>query len=482
MRRAIKFALVAGAGLALAGCAAMPRYERPEVELPETWRSEAIEESVLADRPWGEIFQSPELDALVREALTNNRDLRIAAERIEVARARYGIERSFLYPNVYADGSVARQRQPGFDPNENTTSTVGSAGVAVPSWEIDLWGRVRAATESARRQLLSAEETRNALRVSLIAEVTSLYLALLDLDAQLEVAARTVETRGESLRVVALRFEGGVIGASDLRQAESNLAAAELTVASIKRRRSQTENALSLVLGRNPGPIARGRLGELGDEPLLPAGLPSELLERRPDVRAAEQALIAAEADIQVARKEFFPRISLTGFLGFISPALEDLFKSDRYAWSGSGAISAPIFTAGRLRGNLEAARAQQRIAVEQYKQALQNAFREVEDALVAYERLREERAALKRIVDANRERLRLDEMRYRAGVSIYLEVLLAQQALFDAELQLSQTTRAVYESVVQLYAALGGGWNPETAEGEGAVASGGTAAETAAP
>lgn len=447
--------------LALAGCGLTP-YERPGVEVPQAWRGEAQTDRSLVERPWGELFADPELTALIETALAGNRDLRIAAERIELARARYGIERSYLFPSVVGDAAYTRQRQPAAGLDENVTSSVTSVGLAVPTWEIDLWGRVRAATQVAYRDLLASTENRRAFEVSLIAEVSNAYLALLELDAQIETALNTVKTRSESLRVVRSRFEGGVVSGADLAQAESNLATAERTVVLLQGQRMRAENGLSVLLGRNPGPIARARkLGDYPATPTLPAGIPAQLLERRPDILAAEQQLIGAQANIDAARKAYFPAISLTGFLGFASPELDALLEGDRYAWSVTPAITAPIFTAGRLRSNVEAAQAQQRIALEQYLGSVQNAFREVDDALSLYEQSRKEREALERVVKANRERLRLADLRYRGGVTIYLEVLLAEQDLFDSELQLVQVTRNVYSSVVQLYAALGGGWQP---------------------
>ena len=444
----------------LAGCST-PTASTITVDVPAQWRTPADGANTLADRPWGEFFRSPELDALIREALANNSDLRIAAERVELARAQYGFERSALFPTVVGDAGYTRGRQPSVGPS-NVIVESSSLGLAVASWAIDLWGRVRSATEAARRQILSSEETRRALYVSLIGEVARSYLTLLDLDNQLEVSRQTLATRGESLRVVKAKYEGGITSASDLRQAESNYAGAEAAIAALERSRAQAENAVSVLVGRNPGPVARKPApGAIAIPPQLPAGMPSALLQRRPDVLAAEQQVLSADASVEAARKAYFPVISLTGFLGFASPALKDLFDDGRSAWSVSPAITLPIFTAGRLGANVEAAQAQQRIALETYRATVRNAFREVDDALVAYQRYLEQRDALDRVVKANRERARLADLRYRNGVTIYVEVLLAQQQAFESELQLSQANRGVYESVVNLYTALGGGWEP---------------------
>jgi multidrug efflux system outer membrane protein len=288
------------------------------------------------------------------------------------------------------------------------------------------------------------------------------YLDLLVADSQLDIAVRTAATRRESLRLVKLRFDNGVVSAVDLHQAESLLAGAESTIADLERRRSQSENAMAVLVGRNPGPVARQlRLSDYALPPQLPAGLPSQLLERRPDVRGAEQVLAGTEANVDAARKAYLPVVSLTGFLGFLSPEAGTLFDANRQAWSVNPALTLPIFTAGRLGANVAAAQAQQRIAAEQYRQAIQNALREVEDALVSYQRLREQRDSVERVAAADRERLRLTRLRYEGGVSSYFEVLDAERQAFNSELTLVQTTRDAYASIVQLYRALGGGWEP---------------------
>lgn len=456
----------------LAGCAAPPPTDLVAVvDVPPQWRSPAVSEAALNDRPWGELFRSPELDALIEQALAANSDLLIALERVEQARAQYSIARSYLWPTVGAQLDYAKARQPAAIGSSNVTVESSRLGLFVPTWEIDLWGRLRAASEAQRRTLLAAEQTQHAITASLIGAVARSYLRLLDLDNQAMVAQRQVEARRESLRVVRARHGAGVVAGSDLRTAESNLAQAQAALAEIERQRTTAENALSLLLGRNPGPVQRGGAAPtMQQPPLLPAGLPSQLLARRPDVLAAEQAVRASEADVEAARRAYFPTISLTAFLGFASPALSALFDSGRDAWSVAPSITAPIFTAGRLTANVEAAQAQQRIAVEQYRQTVRAAFKEVDDALVAYRRNVEQRDALQQAVTANRERARLADLRYRSGVTIYLEVLIAQQDVFESELRLSQSARDVYEAVVDLYVALGGGWQPPAADAVGAL------------
>jgi multidrug efflux system outer membrane protein len=448
--------------LLLAGCAT-PEFQRPAVELPTTWRTVSTATESLADRPWGELFRTAELQALINTALTENSDLRIAASRVELLRAQYGIQRSNSFPSLAGDASYNRARQPtAASAVENRSSEVYSFGLAMPTWEIDLWGRLASLNEAAYRNLVASEENRRAFQISLIAQVTLAYLELLVTDAQLDIARRTYTTRRESLRLVKLRFDNGVVSAVDLHQAESLFAGAETVIADLERRRAQAENALSVLTGRNPGPIVRQtRLSEFVLPPQLPAGLPAQLIERRPDVRAAEQTLAASAANVDAARKAYLPTISLTAFLGFISPEGSALFESSRQASSITPALTLPIFTAGRLEGNVDAALAQQQIALEQYRQSIQVALREVEDALVAYQRLLEQRTSQQRITDADVKRLRLTQSRYRGGVSSYFEVLDSERQSFTSELTLVQTTRDVYASVVQLYRALGGGWMP---------------------
>lgn len=448
--------------LCLTGCMT-PEFKRPAMDMPAAWRTDSTTTQSMADYPWGALFRTAELQALINTAIAENSDLRIAAARVELVRAQYGIQRSALFPTVAADASYDRNRQPSAaSAIENRSSEVHSFGLAVPSWEIDLWGRVRSLNEAAYRNFMASEENRRALHISLIGQVAATYLDLMSLDAQLETARQTAKTRADSLRLVKLRFSNGVVSAVDLHQSESLLAGAESTIADLERRLAQTENALSVLIGRNPGAVIRqSRLSDFSLPPQLPAGLPSQLIERRPDVRAAENTLAASEANVDAARKAYLPTISLTAFLGFISPEGSTLFDSNRRASSVNPAVTLPIFTAGRLESSVDAARAQQTIALEQYRQSIQVALREVEDALVAYQRLREQRDSQQRLADAERKRLRLTQSRYRGGVSSYFEVLDAERQSFSADLSLLQTTRDVYASVVQLYRALGGGWTP---------------------
>jgi multidrug efflux system outer membrane protein len=466
-RRPIVPPLAAALAAALlgAGCATPPpsQDEATRPELPAAWRGPADGTSSLAERPYGELFRDAELEAFIAEALRNNRDLRMAAQRVELARAQYGLQNAALWPTLAADASVTRQQMPSaLSATDNTTSSLYRAGLAVPAWEIDLWGRLRNLSDGALRNLESTEALQRFVQVGLVSRIASGWLDLLEIDQALEISRRTAQSRVESLRIVTLRFNAGVVSKVDVTQAETSLAQAEAATAQLLQRRGLQENAMSILAGRYPGPLQPGT--PLKAYPLpaaLPAGIPSALLTRRPDVRAAELALAATQANVAAARKAFLPSISLTGFLGFVSPQLSQLIDSDRAAWSVQPAITLPLFTGGRLTSNLEGAQAQQALATEDYARTTQAALREVEDALVRFQRLREQQAAIQRVVDASRERLRLVELRYKNGISGYFEVLDSQRQLFDAELQLTQLTSGLYAAVIELYRALGGGWQP---------------------
>jgi multidrug efflux system outer membrane protein len=452
-----------------AGCSTLtppPAPARPEgrsATVPPAYVAPSAAGPSLAEPSWRTFFAYGELPALIDEALRNNRDLRIAAERIELARAQLGLARAALLPTVAADASATSQRGPTpLDPNRNRSGESYSLGLAVPTWEIDLWGRIRSQVDSARRTVEATDAQRYAAQVSLVASVAGGWLQLLEVDQQLAVSRRTRDSRRDSARLIRLRFDAGVVSMVDVTQAETSLAQAEQAIAELERQRASAENALSVLLGRNPGPIARtSTLREMPVPATLPAGLPSDLLRRRPDVIAAERAVAATDADVDAARKAFLPTVSLTGFLGVVSPQLSQLLGVDRGAWSVTPGVTLPIFTGGRLEANLEAQAARQRIAVEDYGRTVQGALRDVEDALTAFQRRREQREALERIVASSRERLRLVDLRYLNGISSYFEVLDSQRVLFDSELQLAQSTAATYGAVIQLYRALGGGWEP---------------------
>jgi multidrug efflux system outer membrane protein len=453
--------------LALAACQTTP-FVAPEVAVPAQWGHAASTVAPapparlgsLADRPWAQVFPVPELTALIDEALVGGSELIVAVERIELARAQYGLERSFLFPSVNAAGSATRQRLPGADPSSNVISESASLGLVMPAWEIDLWGKLAARTEAARRDMLANAALAEGVRISLAAQVSTLYLELLDLDNQLAITRRTLEGRNHSLRLTRARFDEGVSSILDVRQAESLVASSEQAIAELQRRLAQNENALSVLLGRNPGPIARSaQLETLALPAATLAGLPAELLQRRPDIRAAEEALRGATANVEATRKAFLPSLSLTTMLGFASPALGQLFDSGRYAWSLQPAIGLPLFDAGRLQSGVDLAEAQRRILVEQYRATIRQAFRDVSDALAALETLGVQSEASRRVMLANRERARISRARYLAGIASFFEVLDAERQVFESEIVMSQVTRNRHQAVVQLYRALGGGW-----------------------
>jgi outer membrane protein, multidrug efflux system len=468
--RYTRAAAAIAAALLCSACALPPaqdpnaKADHRKVEMPAGWNAPAQGAPSLAERPFAELFRDAGLERFIDEALRNNRDLRIAAQRVELARAQYGIQNSQRWPTLAADGSITKQQAPSaLSATENQASSLYRAGLAMPAWEIDLWGRLGSLSDAALRNVESNEALQRFVQVGLVSRLASGWLSLLETDQALDISRRTETSRQESLRIVRLRFNAGIVSKVDLTQAETSLAQAQAAIAQLLQRRSLQENALSVLAGRNPGPVPLGaKLATYALPTTLPAGLPSTLLTRRPDVKAAELTLAGTQSNIDAARKAFLPSISLTGFLGFVSPQLSQLLDGgDRAGYTVQPAITLPLFTGGRLQGNLQAAEAQQRIALEDYARTTQTALREVEDALVSFQRLREQREATERIVAASQERLRLVDLRYVNGISGYFEVLDAQRQLFDAELQMTQLTSGTYASVIELYRALGGGWQP---------------------
>jgi len=472
MRQATFSSVVAAAvTLALAGCTVGPNYVRPAVPVPQNFRAPAPlpapEANSLADSKWFEVFQDPELQKLIRSALEHNYDLRDAVARVEEARAALGITRSNQFPNFGAGAEVAINRlsrdgatpiPPALLPAQDRN--FGAAALQLLSFEVDIWGRLRRATEASRANLLGAEENRKAVVTTLVSDVASGYFTLLELDLALRISKRTLETRQESLELTKSRQSGGVSTLLDLRQAEQLVLTADETIPVITQQIEQTENRISLLLGESPGGIVRGR--EFADQhlpPEVPAGMPSALLERRPDIRAAEQALIAANAEIGVARAAYFPQISLTGALGGQSTQLTSLFSGPSSSWSVVPQITQPIFTAGRLKNNVKFAEAGRARALIQYEKTIQTAFTEVSDALIAHQRVRESRRKQEQLVQTLQDRLRLAYVRYRGGVDTQLNALDADRDLFQAELDLAQIKLNELLAVVQLYKALGGGW-----------------------
>jgi multidrug efflux system outer membrane protein len=468
--RAPFLASIAAASV-LIGCAVGPNYSRPAVQTPQTFRSPAPqlapETASLADLKWWEVFNDQKLQDLVRTALVENYDLRDAVTRVEAARANLGITRSQQFPNLDASGNLTTTRlsrdgslplPASLVPSQNRT--FGQATLDLLSFEVDIWGRLRRATEAARANLLSAEENRKAVVTTLVSDVATSYFSMRELDYELEISKETLGTRQESLRLIQNRQSGGVATLLDRRQGEQLVDTAAETIPELQQRIEQTENQISLLLGKNPGEVSRGRsLTEQALPPEVPTGLPSALLERRPDIRAAEENLIAANAEIGVAKAAYFPQISLTGFLGGQSTQLSSLFTAPSRVWNLVPQVSQPIFTAGRLRSNVRLAEAQQKSALVQYQKSIQTGFTEVSNALIAHQRTRESRVQQELLVTALADRKRLAYVRYRGGVDTLLNALDADRDLFQAQLTLSQIRLSEVLSVVQLYKALGGGW-----------------------
>jgi multidrug efflux system outer membrane protein len=457
--------------LTLAGCTVGPNYKRPTVATPQNFRAPtplpAPEATSLADLKWFEVFQDPQLQKLIRSALEHNYDLHDAVARVEEARANLGITRSNQFPNFAAGGALEINRlsrdgatpiPPALLPSQNRN--FGAVALQLLSFEVDIWGRLRRATESARANLLGAEENRKAVVTTLVSEVATAYFTLRELDYTLEISKRTLQTRQQSLELTKSRQSGGVATLLDLRQAEQLVLTADETIPTITQQIEQTENRITLLLGEPPHDIERGRdFTQQNLPPEVPAGLTSALLERRPDIRSTEQVLIAANAEIGVARAAYFPQISLTGALGGASTQLTRLFSGPNTTWSLAPQVTQPIFTAGRLKNNVRFAEAERARALIQYERTIQTAFTEVSDALIAHQRVRESRMKQEQLVVALQDRLRLAYVRYRGGVDTQLNALDADRDLFTAELDLAQIKLNEMLSVVQLYKALGGGW-----------------------
>ena len=463
----VAFSLLCAA--ALASCTLGPDYKRPIVETPGTYRGAASAQPAtdsLADLKWFDLFKDDQLTEFVNTALKQNFDLRIAAERVLQARAAYGITRSNRFPEVTASADLVAARASkvgatqGISDGADTSVSYAQAGFGL-SWEIDVWGRLRRLDEAARARYLATEEARHGVITTLIADVTENYLSLRALDLELEIAKRTRDVATDSLRLIEVRRQGGVANGLDVRQAEQLLYTATGQIAGIEREIAQAENALSLLLGRAPGEVRRGRaLEAFQAPPSVPAGLPSALLERRPDIRQAEQDLIAANAQIGAAKAEYFPRISLTGFLGVQSRALTALLTGPAGLASASLGAAAPIFNAGRTRANVELTEAIQREAVVNYQRVIYSAFRDVSDSLASYTKTSQQRTEQERLVATLRAATELSTQRYQGGLDSYLPVLDAQRSLFARELELARLRRQELSSVVQLYRALGGGWS----------------------
>ncbi|HUD25200.1 MAG TPA: efflux transporter outer membrane subunit [Burkholderiaceae bacterium] len=452
------------ASCALAACAVGPDYQRPALDLPAGWRLGPAEASEITNAAWWEAFKDPVLSRLLADTIAGSLDLKAAVARVDQARAQYGLARSALFPQIGTDASAQRQRasrstvQGIFIPPGQQNYTTYNLDLSA-TYEIDVWGRLRRATESARAQLLASDEGRRTVVLTLVTNMADAYILLLALDDELAIAQRTLESRREVLKLQRARFEGGVAPESDYRQAESEFQIAANAVPLLQRQIAQQENLINVLAGRKPGTVERG--GTLHDlaVPPVPAGLPSDLLERRPDVRQAEQELIAANADIGVARAAYFPRISLTGLLGYQSAQLVELTRSASGAWTAGAGLTQALFTGGALRSQVELAQARQRELVATYQGAVNSALRDVNDALIARTTLEQQRAEQEKNVAALTRLLKLAQRRYQEGAAIYLEVATAEQSLFDAEISLDTLRALLFQSYADLYRAFGGGW-----------------------
>jgi len=463
-------ALIATTTLTAACAPVGPNYKRPEMQPPATYRwAEAQNAAVtLADLPWWHVFDDPSLQALERDAIAHNLDLRVAVARVTEARALAGVAKSFLYPDVngtfsYGGNQGSRNTQPpGGEPDADRTYNNTTLAVTL-SWEADLFGRLRRNDEAAFARYLATEEGRRAVLITLVSDVASSYFLLRELDLQLEIAHRTLTLNDQTVVYYSQRLEGGVSNRLEVNQAKANRALTAASIPEIERQIAILEHAISVLVGRAPGAIDRGRtLDEQHPPPAIPVGLPATLLERRPDVIQAERLLVAANADVGAAKALFYPTISLTGSLGAVSGDLGKLLQGDSVIWSIGAGLLQPIFNGKRIRRNYEAAQARFDQAVAQYQQSALDAYREVADALITIEKLAEVRKEQEGGVIALRDASQLSRDRYETGLSTYLEVLVADQQLFQLELQLAQTRGEQLRVIAQLYRALGGGWQPE--------------------
>ncbi len=460
-------ALAACTGLLAAGCVVGPDYQRPVVDAPKSFVYEPKETAETVNTEWWKQFGDPVLDALITEALANNQSVKVAAANVEQAAGVFTQTRSALFPQIGYGASAARARTTeaggtpvleGLIPNpQNAYEAVLNV-----SWELDLWGRIRRLSETARANLLATDEARRGVILSLVASVASNYLTLRGLDEQLVISKRTLDAYGESVRLFTLQFQYGQVSQMNVAQVQSQYETAAAQIPVIENQIAQTQNALGVLLGRNPGAIPRGKsIYELA-QPQVPAGVPSTLLERRPDLRQSEDTLIAANAQIGAAKALYFPTISLTGALGTTSSQLSELFSGPSRVWNYAGSIVGPIFTFGAISGQVAQAEASQQAALANYRLSIQNAFADVENSLVAAQKLKEQQAAQERLVAALKSYAQLATLQYNGGYTSYTTVLQAEQLLFPAELQLASVRASVFSSSVAIYKAMGGGWVTE--------------------
>jgi len=448
-------------------CTVGPNYNKPLVVEPTVYRGAAAELSAkpdvasFGDQKWWDVFQDEALQTLIRAALEQNYDVRIAATRILEARALLGIAQADQLPEVTASASVFSQRSPAAAGRPAVDTSPVQLGLSA-SWELDFWGRFRRATESARANLLSDEWAQRQVISSLVSDVASAYFQLREQDLELEISRQTLASRRDSLRLTQVLADGGATSLLDVRQAEQLVFGASASIPDLESRIEQQENFISILVGRNPEGVVRGRpLIDQQQPPEVPAGLPSSLLERRPDILQAEQQLVAANAQIGVAKADFFPRISLTAIGGYQSSALARLFTGPAGLWTFGASALQPVFEGGRIRNNVAFAEARTQEATLVYQRTVQQAFRDVSDALVSYRKSREVRTEQQQLTSAAEDATRLSNMRYRGGAASYLEVLDSETRFFDAQLNLAQAQLRELQSLVQIYRSLGGGWQP---------------------
>jgi multidrug efflux system outer membrane protein len=449
----------------LAGCTVGPNYKRPKIDVPTVYRGSAAEQAAnsgaasLGDQKWWEVYPDEELQKLIRTALQQNYDVRIAAARILQAQAQLGITRADQFPSIAGGAAASEQRSPQSKIIPAFTSSANQVNLSL-AWELDFWGKFRRSTEAARANLLASEWARQEVLSTLVSNIATAYFQLRELDLELEISKSTLGSRQNSLKLTQLLADHGSTSMLDVRQAEQLVYTAGEQIPDLERRIEQQENFISTLLGQNPGAVARGRkLTEQPHAPEVPAGLTSTLLERRPDIRQAEQQLIAFNARIGVAKAAYFPQINLTADAGYQSSALTGLFTGPAGLWSFGGALTQPIFEGGRLRNNVRLTEAQMQEAVIFYQQTIQEAFREVADALIGYRKSQEFRAQQELLTRSAQDAARLSDIRYKGGATSYLEVLTNQTNYFSAELNLAQAERNELLALVGLYKALGGGW-----------------------
>ena len=492
-RSYLAFAVVTLAIAGTTGCAVGPNYRRPTVDVPVTYRGAEAEQQPaspaeqqpaqsnapaaqpsaqssarslpqssarpLGDEKWWEVFQDPQLQSLIRTALKNNYDVRIAATRVLQAKAQVGITRANQLPTLSAGGNITSQQSPQIGPIPSYELTQGEAAASA-AWDLDFWGKYRRATEAARANLLANEWAQKEVMSSLVANLATAYFQLREYDLELEISRRTLSSRRDSLKLTQSLEQHGINSLLDVRQSEQLVYTAATEVPDLERQVAEEENAISILLGKNPEDIPRGlKLTEQPHSPEVPAGIPSALLERRPDIHQAEANLIAANAQIGVARAAYFPDIALTATAGYESPALTDLFTGPAGIWNMAASLTQPIFQGGRLKNNVRLAQAERDQTVLAYQQTIQGAFRDVSDALVAYHKDQETRVQQEHLLESARDAARLSQVRFKAGTTDYLEVLTNETNSFSAELALAQAQGNELIALVQLYQALGGGW-----------------------